>query len=98
MWGRFVYREIVPNERLVYINSFSDPEGGIGRHPLAPDWPLRSFLPYLCREGRQDHRHNSVDTSQATEKERETFEKGKDSMQAGWSGTLDQLDTYLNRA
>jgi uncharacterized protein YndB with AHSA1/START domain len=33
MWGRFVYREIVRNERLVYINSFSDAEGGIGRHP-----------------------------------------------------------------
>jgi uncharacterized protein YndB with AHSA1/START domain len=35
---------------------------------------------------------------EATDKERETFEKGKDSMQAGWSGTLDQLETYLNRA
>ena len=24
MWGKFVYREIVPQEKLVFINSFSD--------------------------------------------------------------------------
>ena len=23
-WGKFVYREVVPNERLVFINSFAD--------------------------------------------------------------------------
>ncbi len=28
MWGKFVYREMVKPERLVFINSFSDPEGG----------------------------------------------------------------------
>ena len=33
MWGKFVYREIVPQERLVFINSFSDEKGGITRHP-----------------------------------------------------------------
>ena len=41
MWGKFVYREIVPEERLVFISSFSDEAGGETRHPLAPDWPLR---------------------------------------------------------
>ena len=25
IWGKFVYREISPPEKLVYINSFSDP-------------------------------------------------------------------------
>ena len=39
MWGRFVYREIIPPERIVFVNSFSDPEGGITRHPMAPTWP-----------------------------------------------------------
>ena len=39
-WGRWVYREIVPPEKLVFIVSFSDPEGGVTRHPMAPDWPL----------------------------------------------------------
>ena len=33
MWGKFVYREIVPPERLEFINSFSDENGGTTRHP-----------------------------------------------------------------
>src|SRR6478735_2420423 len=41
IWGRAVYREVVAPSRLVWINSFSDPEGGITPHPLTPDpWPL----------------------------------------------------------
>ncbi len=42
MWGRFVYREILPRRRLVWVNSFSDPEGGLARHPasLTGRWRL----------------------------------------------------------
>ena len=36
MWGKFVYREITPPERLVFINSFSDEAGSVTRHPMAP--------------------------------------------------------------
>lgn len=32
MWGRFVYREIVKPERIVFINSFSDEMGGLARN------------------------------------------------------------------
>src|SRR5438105_381256 len=38
-WGKFVYREIVPPERIVLVNSFSDKDGNITRHPFAPTWP-----------------------------------------------------------
>ena len=31
----------------------------------------------------------------ATEEERKTFDAGHDSMQQGWTGTLDQLEAYL---
>jgi uncharacterized protein YndB with AHSA1/START domain len=31
----------------------------------------------------------------ATESERKTFEAGRESMQKGWAGTLDQLAEYL---
>ena len=39
MWGKFTYREIVPPERLVFINAFSDENGGLTRHPLSATWP-----------------------------------------------------------
>jgi uncharacterized protein YndB with AHSA1/START domain len=34
----------------------------------------------------------------ATESERKTFEEGRESMNAGWSGTFDRLDDYLAQA
>ena len=34
MFGRFVYRDITAPERIVFINSFSDLEGGITRAPF----------------------------------------------------------------
>ena len=43
MYGRFIYREIVAPERLVFVISFSDAEGGITRAPfpqLKDMWPL----------------------------------------------------------
>ena len=40
MWGKFVFREIVKPERLVFVNSFSDEEGKTVRAPFNPHWPL----------------------------------------------------------
>jgi uncharacterized protein YndB with AHSA1/START domain len=39
MWGKMVYREIDPPKRIVFVNSFSDEQGGVTRHPLGPTWP-----------------------------------------------------------
>jgi uncharacterized protein YndB with AHSA1/START domain len=40
MWGRFVFREIVRPERIVFVLSFSDEAGGVTRAPFNPHWPL----------------------------------------------------------
>jgi len=40
MWGLQTFREIVPNERVVLIQSFSDKDRGLTRHPMSADWPL----------------------------------------------------------
>jgi hypothetical protein len=32
---------------------------------------------------------------EATQKERDTFEAGRDSMKAGWTGTFERLDAHL---
>ena len=50
MWGRMVYREIAPPERLVFINSFSDEAGGLGRHPMAPSWPIEMMSIFTFEE------------------------------------------------
>ena len=96
MWGKFVYREIVAPERLVFINSFSDAEGGLTRHPLSPTWPLEmvSTLTLSEHEGTTTLTMQWIPLS-PTESERKTFEAGRQSMQQGWTGTLDQLAEYL---
>ena len=43
MWGKFIYREVVPQRRLVFIVCFSDEMGGVTRHPMSPDWPLTTL-------------------------------------------------------
>ncbi|MDX1374563.1 MAG: SRPBCC domain-containing protein [Burkholderiales bacterium] len=96
MWGRFVYREIVPPERLVWVNSFSDEKGGITRHPMAPDWPreMLTTVTFAEENGRTRVRVHWIPID-ASETERRTFDQGRDSMNQGWSGTFEQLEQYL---
>jgi uncharacterized protein YndB with AHSA1/START domain len=50
MWGKFVYRETTPPERMVFISSFSDEAGGVTRHPMAPNWPLEMLSTFTFEE------------------------------------------------
>ena len=95
-WGRWVYREISEPERLVFISSFSDPDGGLARHPFSEEWPLQLLSTITFDE--QDGgtlvtvRWAPYDASDA---ERATFDANHASMNGGWTGTLDRLGDYL---
>jgi len=96
MWGRFVYREIDPPRRLVFITSFSDPDGGLTRHPGHLHWPLQLLSTVTFREaGNRTTVTVQWEAYEATELERKTFQDGMASMQQGWTGTFEQLDNYL---
>jgi uncharacterized protein YndB with AHSA1/START domain len=98
MWGRFVYREIVPEKRLVFIVSFSDENAGISQHPLHEGWPrqILSEVTFSESVGKTTVTVRWI-PYEATKAERDVFEKGAPSMQAGWTGTLDRLEAYLAR-
>jgi uncharacterized protein YndB with AHSA1/START domain len=100
MWGKMVYREIVPKERLLFINSFSDEAGGVTRHPLAPTWPLELLSTFSFEDEPGNKTRFTVRWSphNATEEERKAFDGGHDSMTKGWSGTMEQLEAYLAKA
>ena len=97
MWGKFVYREITPPERIVLIDSFSDEAGGLGRHPLAPQWPPQMLTTFTFEEAPGGRTKFTVRWSphEATAEEQAVFDAGRASMTAGWSGTLEQLEVYL---
>jgi uncharacterized protein YndB with AHSA1/START domain len=97
MWGRQVYREITPPERLVLINSFSDEKGGLTRHPMAPTWPIETYSVFTFEEQPGGKTKFTVTWRpyNATAEEQATFDAGHDSMRGGWSGTMEQLAAYL---
>ncbi len=96
MGGKFVYREIVPPERMTFVVSFADEAGNIVRHPFSPTWPLEVLNTLILAEHEgQTKLTISAGPINATEEERETFAAGHASMQKGFGGTFDQLAEYL---
>ena len=100
MWGKMVYREITPRDRIVFVNSFSDEAGGTTRHPMAPTWPLEMLSIFTFEDVAGGKTRFTVRWSphNATDEERRTFDAGHDSMRQGWGGTLDKLAGYLPKA
>lgn len=98
LFGRFVYREIVPMERIVFVSSFSDAQGGIAPAPFPnlENWPreIHNTWTFAEADGKTTltllgHPLN------ASEPEQKTFTGMFDSMRQGFGGTFDQLDAYL---
>jgi uncharacterized protein YndB with AHSA1/START domain len=96
MWGKFVYRDIVKPERLAFLTSFSDRAGNTVRAPFAEDWPLEVLneLTFSELHGVTTVAMRGVPYN-ATEAEKKRFEAMKPSMNMGFKGTLDQLESYL---
>jgi uncharacterized protein YndB with AHSA1/START domain len=102
MYGRFVYREIAAPERLVFVNAFSDPDGGLTRAPfpqLEGIWPLEvlNHLTLLEEGGRtsltlRGHPINATPTEVAA------YVSMFDSMRQGFGGTFDALAEHLAKA
>ena len=100
IWGKMLYREITPRDRIVFLNSFSDAAGGTTRHPMAPTWPLELYSVFTFEEQPGGKTKFTVRWSphNATEEERKTFDAGRESMRQGWGGTLDKLEDYVKKA
>lgn len=99
MWGKFVYREITPPSRMVFVSSFSDEAGGVTRHPMAPTWPLEMLSIFSFEEeGGKTRFTVRWSPLNASEEERAAFAAGHASMQQGWGGTLDKLAAFLAKA
>lgn len=97
MWGKFSYREIEPQKRIVLVNAFSDEAGGVTRHPFSDTWPLQIHSTFTITEeyGRTTGAIEWIPIA-PTPEERDTFESAHDGMRQGWIGTFDQLEEYLS--
>ena len=97
MWGLQRYLEIVPNERLVLVQSFSNAAGELARHPMAPSWPLEMHVTETFEDTGEGSTkvtiawcpHESDDAGHAT------FDGARAGMAQGFGGTFAKLEAYL---
>ena len=99
IFGRFVYREVAPPERLVYVSSFSDASGGITRAPfpqLGDKWPLEVLnnLTFAEQGGKTTLTLRGAPISASAE-EHKVFSGMFESMRQGFGGTFDELAEHL---
>lgn len=95
-YGRFNYRDIVQDERIVWLNSFANELGGIVRAPFAPEFPME----VLNTADFTDHGDKTLVALTSTPfgalaDEVAAFEAIYDGMNKGYSATLDQLEELL---
>lgn len=98
MYGKTMYKEITKPNRIVYTQVFCDENENITRHPMAPTWPETMLTTItLAAEGDDKTRVNITweVAGNATDAERDTFNKAKSGMTQGWSGSFDKLENYL---
>ena len=99
MWGKWVFREIEVPARLVFVSSFSDPQGGTCKPPFDANWPAE-MLTIVTFEEHAGVGKGTLVTLQSSAMtadpvEQRTFDDGHTSMQQGWGGTFEQLVAYL---
>jgi uncharacterized protein YndB with AHSA1/START domain len=99
MWGKQLFLDIVPGEKLVYLQCFSDKDGGLSRHPMAPTWPAYMHVTVTFSDTAEGHTlvNLSWHPHESDEIGNQTFDAARPSMEAGWGGTFVKLDAYLSQ-
>jgi uncharacterized protein YndB with AHSA1/START domain len=97
MWGKQTFREIVPLEKIVYIQSFSDKDGGLTRHPMAATWPLEMLATTTFEDAGAGKTKLSVswEPYESDEAGNATFDSARPGMEMGFGGTFTKLEAYL---
>jgi uncharacterized protein YndB with AHSA1/START domain len=98
MWARFIFREIVVPERLVWLNGFSNEHGGLMRNPWVPSFPLETLNTVTFAE--QDGKTLitiTVVPFNASAEETRIFVGGIKGMKMGFGASFKVLADYLAR-
>lgn len=98
VWGRAVYTEISPKDRIAYVMCFSDEAGNITSHPMAPGWPRLMHCIYRFEAIGPKRTRLTVEFAPAEDSSPEAialFDSARAGMDGGWSGTFDNLENYL---
>ncbi|GAS83814.1 SRPBCC domain-containing protein [Paenibacillus amylolyticus] len=98
MWVKFTYSEIITSEKIVYTSFFSNENGDTVRAPFDESWPMKTLNTMTFSEDQGGTTLiMTVAPVSPTEEEIQTFEASQEMVQAGFTGTFDQLTEYLTK-
>lgn len=97
MWGLQKFREIVPNEKVVLIQSFSDKNRGLTRHPMSADWPLEMLSTTTFEDAGEGKTRITIswEPYNADEAGIAAFDGARSGMEGGFAGTFAKLEAHL---
>lgn len=97
MWGKMYYRDIVEPVRVLWVNTFSDKNGGLTRHPMAPQFPAEMLSMVTLDDAGAGQTKVTIRwyPINATPEEIAFFNGMHDGMNQGWTGSFDRLEEIL---
>jgi hypothetical protein len=90
------FLEIMPKRKIVHLQSFSDKDGGLGRHPIVPAWPAYMHVTATYEESAagtlyaitwQPHEGDAAGIA--------SFDAAHAGMHGGFAGAIAKLDAHL---
>ena len=97
MWGLQRFLEIVLEEKIVLIQSFSDKDRNVTRHPMSPDWPKEMLATTTFEDIGPGKTRLTISWKPhlSDEAGNHTFDAGRAGMTGGFTGTFVKLEEYL---
>lgn len=98
MYGRIAYTRVERPHLLEYTQCFTDAEGRLSRHPMAPLWP--AYMHTTVRFAEEGPSRTRVTVrwqpdASATPGEIAAFVEARGGMTTGWTGSFDKLDALI---
>lgn len=91
-----VWREITPHRRIVWEQSFCDPQGSKTGAPFFDHWPLTLLTTVdFVADGEETVLTLSWKPIEASAEALAEFARQMASMTGGWGGSFDKLDAFL---
>lgn len=100
MYGTAKYIEFQKPNKIVYTQQFSDENGNVSRHPMAPTWPETMQTTVLLTSEGENLTRVTVTweiVGHVTSEEMAAFINERGGMTGGWTGSFDKLEEYLSK-